>query len=33
MHEHYVMNTMLVYHFVDADLGVELFFGVEGATD
>ena len=28
-----VTNTVLLYHFVDPDLGVEIFFGKAGATE
>ena len=28
-----VINTMFVYHFVDSDLGVKMFFAKEGATE
>ena len=28
-----VINTMIVYHFYDPDLGVDIFFVKEGATE
>ena len=27
-----VINTMIVYHFYDSDLGVDIFFEKQGAT-
>ena len=28
-----VINTLLFYHFVDPDLGLGIFFGIEGPTE
>ena len=28
-----VINSLVIYHFVDPDLGIDIFFGNEDATE